>query len=390
MGPSYNSFLLFRLADGQSYSSNNAFPSTRNADLGAYIDCKCVVGSSISISASTTYQNPVCVRYIIPNLDPSFAVYIDVPSGQNLNCFIPGHVTSSPYNPNYIRLQMYAMNNHFYTRYYPSMYYTAWSNTGAYQYYTDTGYSGGLNSVNENSFWSSSAVSAYRYYDLNVSSPYGVTNPFIYMIGNAPQPTQGMCNSGFLVCRAYTSFINRRYIIVAQYSGYTYTIRLADNTYYPPSKDAASGYYAWTINYGDPSQVRYYHTWTSSHSSGGIYPSNPSTAVQPSLYGTTLNGYPSAFMFYANLNGKTLYSNKRNYGEYQGSFIRLTINGLTSLFGCGATLANRLFSLSAPLYCEVKSSTVLEIRSRQDISITSTLHISIFTSSVPSTLSYTL
>lgn len=60
------------------------------------------------------------------------------------------------------------------------------------------------------------------------------------------------------------------------------------------------------------------------------------------------------------------------------------------MFGCGATLANRLFSLSAPLYCEVKSSTVLEIRTRQDISMTGNLHISLYTTSVPSTLSYTL
>lgn len=70
------------------------------------------------------------------------------------------------------------------------------------------------------------------------------------MSGNAPQPTQAMCSSGFLYCRVYTSFITRKYFIVAQYSGSTYTIRLADNTYFPPSYDIASNYYTWLINYG--------------------------------------------------------------------------------------------------------------------------------------------
>ena len=60
-----------------------------------------------------------------------------------------------------------------------------------------------------------------------------------------------------------------------------------------------------------------------------------------------------------NLNGKTLYSNKRNYGQYQGSFMRLTMSGFSSLFGCGATLSNRLASLTAPFYCEVKTSNTL-------------------------------
>ena len=159
-----------------------------------------------------------------------------------------------------------------------------------------------------------------------------------------------MCSSGFLFCRAYTSFISRTYYIVAQYSGSTYTIRLADNTYYPPSVDSSSSYYTWLINYG-VQNARYYHTWSSSHSSGQIYPATATYALSPTLYGSTLSGYPSAYIVSANLNGKTLYSNRRNYGEYQGSFIRLTLSGFTSLFGCGATLSNRLTSLSSPFYC---------------------------------------
>jgi hypothetical protein len=155
VGPSYGSFLLFQLGDGQSYSGNNPFPSTRNSDLAAYIDCKCVVGSSISVSAGTNYQNPTCIRYIMSGYDPSFSVYIDVPQGQSLACFIPGHYTSSSYHPNYIRLQMYLNYFNYFSRNAPhyswsygwTPYWSDWFNFGAYQYYTDTGYSGGLNSV---------------------------------------------------------------------------------------------------------------------------------------------------------------------------------------------------------------------------------------------------
>lgn len=322
-GPSYGSFFLFQLGDGQSYANNNPFPATRYTDIGAYIDCKCVVGSSISINAGTSYQNPVCVRYIMSGYDPSFAIYIDVPSGQDLQCFIPGHVTSSPYYPNYIRLHMYLNYDNYFSKFAPhyswsygwTPYWSDYANFHAYNYYNDNGYAGsGISSVSENSFWSSAPLSTYRYYDLNLTSPYWIGSPIIYMSGNAPQPTQGMCSSGFAQCRAYTSFINRKYYIVAQYSGATYTIRFSDNTYYPPSVDIASSYYTWNIYYGEPTNFRYYHFWQSSHGTGGIYPTQPSYAINPLLYGTTLAGYPSAYIFSVNLNGITLFGNKRTYG----------------------------------------------------------------------------
>lgn len=392
VGPSYGSYLLFHLGDGQSYaaSGNNPFPDTSSTDIGAYIDCKCVVGSSISITASTSYQHPTCVRYLMSGYEPSFAIYIDVPVNQHLRCYLPGHVTSNPYYPNYIRLQMHLMTNHFYTRYFPSHFWTVWANYGAYQYYIDTGTSGGLSSVSENSFWSSTwPTLTYRYFDLNVSSPYYIGNPIVYISMNAPQPTTGMCNSGFVYCRPYTSFISRRYYLVAQISANVYTVRFSDNAYFPPSTDSNSGYYEWVIGYAHPSEIRYYHTWSTTRSTGIMYPAQPSYGVDPLLYGTTLSGYPSSYIFSINLNGKTLYSNKRNYGEYQGSFIRLTYSGFSSLFGCAATISNRLFSLNSPLYCEVKTSTYLEIRARVDVAITGTMYIVVFTSSVPSSVSYT-
>ena len=389
VGPSYGSFLLFHLAEGQSYTNSNPFPDTRSSDLGAYIDCKCVVGSSITINAGTTYQHPQCVRYIMPGYEPSFAIYIDVPVNQNLVCFLPGHVTSSPYHPNYIKIHVYLNFANYFTRYFPGQFWSAWANYHAHQYYIDTGFSGGLSAANENSFWSSTGPAlTYRYYDMNISSPYWINSPIVYMSNNGARPSSGMCSSG-AYCRVYTSYINRRYYIVAQHSGSTYTVRFSDNTYFAHSVDASSSYYDWYIGYAHPSELRYYHTWSSSRSTSIMYPATPSYGLNPTLYGSTLNGYTSGFLFSINLNGKTLYSNKRNYGEYQGSFIRLTMNGFTSLFGCAATLTNRLFSLSAPFYCEVKSSNYLEIRTRVDIDMTGTLEIVLVTTTVPSSVTYT-
>jgi hypothetical protein len=80
--------------------------------------------------------------------NPSFSVYIDVSQGQSLACFIPGHVTSSSYYPNYIRLHMYLNYFNYFSRnaphyswsygWYP--YWSDWFNFGAYQYYIDSGY----------------------------------------------------------------------------------------------------------------------------------------------------------------------------------------------------------------------------------------------------------
>ena len=134
------------------------------------------------------------------------------------------------------------------------------------------------------------------------------------MSGNAPEPTQGMCSSGFNYCRAYTSFINRKYYLVAQRSGTSSIVRFTDNIYYPPSVYMASSYYTWNIYFGDPSQVRYYHYWSSSHSTSGIFPAQPSNSLSPLIYGSNLSGYPSSFIVSVNLNGRTLFSNKRNYG----------------------------------------------------------------------------
>lgn len=146
VGPSYGSFLLFHLSDGQSYPNSNPFPDTRSSDPGAYIDCKCITGSSISISPSTSYQHPQCVRFIRSGYDPAFAVYIDVPVNQNLQCFFPGHLTSTS-AINYIRIHMYLMFNNYFSNVFPRHYWSAWANYNTYQWYIGTGYTSGLTAV---------------------------------------------------------------------------------------------------------------------------------------------------------------------------------------------------------------------------------------------------
>ena len=94
VGPSYGSSFLIHF-DGQSYPNNNPFPDTDHTEIGAEIDCKCLVGSSISESYSTSYQTPKCVRYIPSGMEPSIGVFLNVAAGQSMRCYFPGYLTSS-------------------------------------------------------------------------------------------------------------------------------------------------------------------------------------------------------------------------------------------------------------------------------------------------------
>ena len=47
-----------------------------------------------------------------------------------------------------------------------------------------------------------------------------------------------------------------------------------------------------------------------------LSPSTPSYSYTPAIYGTNLKGYTSTFLVSINMNGKTLYSNKRDFGQF--------------------------------------------------------------------------
>lgn len=148
VGPTYGSFILFHSDNNPTHANNNPFPATRYTDIAAYIDCKCVVGSSISITASTTYQEPACVRYIMPGYEPAFSVYLDVTTGQNVQCYFPGYVVSTATNPDHINIDMFLMFSNYFPRYMPRVpYWSAWARYNAEVSFTGTGLSGGLQSV---------------------------------------------------------------------------------------------------------------------------------------------------------------------------------------------------------------------------------------------------
>ena len=90
------------------------------------------------------------------------------------------------------------------------------------------------------------------------------------------------------------------------------------------------------------------------------------------------------------MNGNTLYSFRRTSGQYEGSFMRLEMTGFTNLYGCGVTLSNRPLSLTAPFYCVVMSSNYLDILAKEDIYMSGTMYITLYTSSVPSSVTYKL
>lgn len=193
-------------------------------------------------------------------------------------------------------------------------------------------------------------VAGSRYFDATYTFPWAFPDPVLYVSDYAPVPFN-YCNSSFTQCRTYTSFINRRYYMIAQWGGSTGSIRLQGNTNFPPSDDNLASYYSqyWGVSYYP--EIRTVFNRASSRDSSIISPTNPGSSISATIYGSTLAGLPSGYLFSINLNGRTLFSNQRNFGEYQGSFIRLILSGFTSLFGCGATISNRLSSISAPLYC---------------------------------------
>ena len=57
VGPNYGSSFLIHF-DGQSYPNTNPFPDTDHTEIGAEIDCKCLVGSSIQSLTQQAIRRP--------------------------------------------------------------------------------------------------------------------------------------------------------------------------------------------------------------------------------------------------------------------------------------------------------------------------------------------
>jgi hypothetical protein len=137
----------------------------------------------------------------------------------------------------------------------------------------------------------------------------------------------------------------------------------------PISDDYSSSYFTTYVGWGPSTDTRYYHVYTRNIGTSYLSPSTPSYNIIPSIYGNNLgitlsgtpSGYPTSLIFAVNLNGKTIKSSSITYGQYRGSFIKLTLSGFSSLYSCGATLKNRPRSLDNPFYCQIISSSVLYV-----------------------------
>ena len=146
---------------------------------------------------------------------------------------------------------------------------------------------------------------------------YNTAVPTIYMAMYMPKPTTSFCSySSFYYCRVYTSFINRRYFVVAQWTSTTTTIRFNGTAYFPPADDTASSFYDTYIGFPETGSERYYHVWTTTRSTSILSPSTPTYSYSPAIYGSNLAGYPSTFLVTANMNGNTLYSFRRTSGQF--------------------------------------------------------------------------
>lgn len=172
----------------------------------------------------------------------------------------------------------------------------------------------------------------------------------------APMPVTSFCNSGsFSYCRVYDQFINRRYFVVTKstsssISSWTFS---GASAAFPPSFDASSSFYNTLLYVTQPSYSRYLSSYSNSRSTLNsiISPSTNTKAIQPSMFGSFLETYNSSIVVSVYLGGKKFYAYTRNYGQYQGSFIKVTFTSFTNLKGCSASLKSRPINMDSPLLC---------------------------------------
>jgi hypothetical protein len=213
----------------------------------------------------------------------------------------------------------------------------------------------------------------------------------MYFSSYYPKPNQNACNnSNYVACRAYSSFINRRYFLVARYNGYTRTMIFNYAAAFPDSKDQANSFYKYYIGWTAGGFSWYYSIHSTTANPDYLSPATPSYGVDVPIYGSFLRTYASPYVLSVDLNNKHLYSNQRTVGPFIGSFIQLQASGFSAIFGCGAYLHydNKQAFFNNALYCLVTSSNTLKIWSNSDIAFTGKLIITLSTSSAPSSATF--
>ena len=174
----------------------------------------------------------------------------------------------------------------------------------------------------------------------------------------APVPVYEFCTTtSWSECRFYNSFINRKYFFVAKSTdNYINSFRLAGTSSYPPSFDSNTTFYKTQLYVTQPGNSRYLYQYSNVRTSSpnfasAIYPSTSTKAIQPSIFGSFLETYNTSMIVSVYMAGKKIYVSSRDYGEYRGSFIKVTFSGLTNLKGCSATLKTRTVNMDSPFYC---------------------------------------
>jgi len=203
--------------------------------------------------------------------------------------------------------------------------------------------------------------------------------------------TQSTCNGGtHIECRTYNTFFSRRYFMIAYNSNHASSFNFQVNLKFPQSKEMSSSYYTTYIGYTQGGWDQYDHVWTGSLSMGQLDEAQPTLDYGIATYSSILQGYRATLSVVTDLSGYTIYSNRRTTGAFKNSFLRLTMSGFTSLYGCGVVQWGNMtptWSDNA-IYCNVVSSNRIEIRSNFDYNFTGLTYITFSTDSVPSSTSY--
>lgn len=233
--------------------------------------------------------------------------------------------------------------------------------TGVGTYLSNNGVNG-MSTVDYNgTFWTTSGTALQnKYYQLYLVSAGSFTNPILYLSTYSPQTVQGICNSGsYLVCRAYNSFLSRRYFLVVQANGYTSAFNLTANLNFPQSWEYSTSYYTTYLAITAGGWGYYYSEWSGSFSQSYFSAGNPAVGLATATFSSNLQYYRSLMSVSIQLNGFAIYSNRRTQGPFYGSFAKLTLSGFSSLSGCGVVAFNTPTPAwnNNALYCIIQSTT---------------------------------
>ena len=184
-------------------------------------------------------------------MQASIGVFLTAATGNYVRCFFPGFLV--PNSGSKLNIDAFKKTYHYLHRYIPRHYYSVYGRYNAE--FTLNSDSVSSFTPSENNFMSSSTETYQsRYYELNVTGDT-FWNPILYMRMYTPKPISSFCSSStdYYSCRTYTSFINRKFFIIAQRKGWTNTLRFSGNAPMAPSDDTNNNYNTRYIAWCHPS-----------------------------------------------------------------------------------------------------------------------------------------